>query len=293
MAQTYEKIRAEFHAGDVKRDEGLMTPDDIERFDDIKYGEESELQVLDVYRPRAAKGQKLPVIMNVHGGAWVYGNKEVYQYYCMSLAQKGFAVVNFSYRLAPEWKYPCMVEDTNTVVHWILEHAQEYDFDTEHFFAVGDSAGAQLLAVYSCICTNPEYASTYQFEPPEGFCPTAVALNCGAYYFRRGGDTMDDGILKVLLPNGGTKEEELWITIAPYVTEKFPPAYVMTCSDDFLKEGGPFLTKVLTQNNVPNTFRFYGDNKKLLPHVFHCDIRDKDAQKCNEDECNFFKEFLD
>ena len=33
---------------------------------------------------------------DVHGGGWVYGDKQTYQYYCMSLAEKGFAVVNFS-----------------------------------------------------------------------------------------------------------------------------------------------------------------------------------------------------
>ncbi|MFR5151238.1 MAG: carboxylesterase family protein [Ruminococcus sp.] len=59
---------------------------------------------LDVYRPKQAQGEDLPVIISVHGGAWMYGDKERYQYYCMSLAQRGFAVVNFTYRLAHESK---------------------------------------------------------------------------------------------------------------------------------------------------------------------------------------------
>ena len=55
---------------------------------------------LDVYRPKLNIKGKLPVIMSVHGGGWVYGDKDVYQWYCMNLAQRGFAVVNYSYRLA-------------------------------------------------------------------------------------------------------------------------------------------------------------------------------------------------
>ena len=100
MSAMSDQIRKMFGEGDAKRDAGLKTPDDIIRYDDIRYGtEDDKLQMLDVYRPKGISG-KLPVIMSVHGGGWVYGDKEVYQFYCMSLAQRGFAVVNYSYRLA-------------------------------------------------------------------------------------------------------------------------------------------------------------------------------------------------
>lgn len=68
---------------DAKRDEGLTTPDDIKRFDNIRYGLH-ERKILDVYRPKGQEG-RLPVIVSVHGGGWVYGNKEIMQFYCMSL----------------------------------------------------------------------------------------------------------------------------------------------------------------------------------------------------------------
>ena len=109
-------VRKAFAAGDMVRDAGLKTPEDVKRFDDIVYGEDKVWQSLDVYRPKATNiEEKLPVIVSVHGGGWVYGDKEGYQYYCMSLAQRGFAVVNFSYRLAPESKFPASIIDTNLV----------------------------------------------------------------------------------------------------------------------------------------------------------------------------------
>ena len=86
-------IRYDFGKGDRKRDAGLKTPEDVKRFDDISYGPDRKYQLLDVYRLKDAEG-KLPVIVSVHGGGWVYGTKETYQFYCMSLAQRGFAVVN-------------------------------------------------------------------------------------------------------------------------------------------------------------------------------------------------------
>ena len=109
MSEISDFVRRTFGESDTKRDAGLTTPHDVERFDDIVYGDDPKWQILDVYRPREASGKRLPVIVSIHGGGWVYGNKEVYQFYCMSLAQHGFAVVNHTYRLAPEFKFPASI----------------------------------------------------------------------------------------------------------------------------------------------------------------------------------------
>ena len=181
MSELSDKIRSEFKKADDERDALMNTPEDIERWDNIVYGhDDREMQRLDVYRPKQAQGEDLPVIISVHGGAWMYGDKERYQYYCMSLAQRGFAVVNFTYRLAPESKFPAQLEDVNLVCKWVMKRAGRFHFDTERIFAVGDSAGAHLLGLYAAICTNPAYAAKYDFAVPEGFALTAIALNCGA-----------------------------------------------------------------------------------------------------------------
>ena len=108
MSRMSEYVRKSFKMNDEIRDAGLTTPADVVRYDDILYGSDEVWQRLDVYRPAEAEGKTLPVIVSVHGGGFVYGDKELYQYYCMNLAQKGFAVVNFTYRLAPEFKETAM-----------------------------------------------------------------------------------------------------------------------------------------------------------------------------------------
>ena len=108
MSKTSDYVRKSFKEGDDIRDAGLTTPDYVKRYNNIQYGKDSYYQTLDVYRPKG-NNNILPVIVSIHGGGWVYGDKELYQYYCMSLTQHGFAVVNFSYRLAPEAKYPSSV----------------------------------------------------------------------------------------------------------------------------------------------------------------------------------------
>lgn len=292
MSQASDTVRTEFKKGDDIRDAGLTTPEDIVRYDDIVYGTDPEWQSLDVYRPKAADGKKLPVIVSVHGGGWVYGDKERYQFYCMNLAQRGFAVVNFTYRLAPENKFPASLEDTNSVFTWILAHGEEYNFDLEHIFGVGDSAGAHNLGLYSSICTNPKYADEYDFEPPKGFAPTAIALNCGAYHIDITQKDLTTELMSDFLPDKGSERELYLIDVAAHITGDFPPTFFMTCTEDFLKDQAPIMAAKLLEKDVPFMFRYYGDKDKRLPHVFHCDIRSVDAKLCNDEECEFFRKFL-
>lgn len=287
MSITSIMFRKTAKKSDDARDAGLTTPQDIERFDDIVYGENEEWNVLDVYRPKAEMSRNLPVIVSVHGGGWVYGDKERYQYYCMSLAQRGFAVVNFTYRLAPEYKFPAPLEDTNAVMEWIYENAPDYGLDIEHIYMLGDSAGANILALYTAICTNPSYAANFNFHVPGGFVPKAIALNCGSYV--QTDDKMTKALMADYLPKKGTEEELKLNNPLYYITEKFPPAYVMTSNGDFLKEQAPMMAEVLKEKGIPHVMKCYGDEKTELGHVFHCNIRLPEATVCNDKECEFFK----
>ncbi|MBQ6234130.1 MAG: alpha/beta hydrolase [Clostridia bacterium] len=294
MSLTTWYLRRAFKKSDDRRDAGLTTPPDIERRDDICYGSEPKWQSLDVYRPRGTAA-RLPVIVSIHGGGWTYGDKERYQYYCMDLARRGFAVVNFTYRVAPEFKFPAGIEDTHLVFSWVLKNSEW--FDLTRIFAVGDSAGAHMLTIYSAICTDPGYAAKFGIRPllrPDGkpFVPDAVGLNCGVYQISlgRGANAMTRSLMKALLPHHGSAEELDLVNPLPYINEKFPRAFVMTASHDNL--AGPPAQKALTNRlaacGVPFVDRTYGTDEAPLSHVFHCDIRSQAAKQCNDDECRFF-----
>lgn len=276
---------------DGKRDEKFKTPDDIERFDDIRYGE-TDVNVLDVYRPKSAAG-KLPVIVSVHGGGWVYGNKGVNQFYCMSLAQRGFAVVNFSYRLAPEYKHPTPFIDTDRAFRFVLENADEYGFDVDNVFAVGDSVGANIVGLYSHACVDKDYAEKLSIEPPAGFLPRALGLNCGLYKMVRGKvDVLMDNLADVYFPCGGTKEEFYDIDLGAHVSDKFPPCFIATALGDFLMpQAKPFYERLVSLG-VKAEYHCYGDEKDKLKHVFHVDMNLAAAHVCNGDECSFFSNLI-
>ncbi|MBQ0064592.1 MAG: alpha/beta hydrolase [Firmicutes bacterium] len=295
MSAISDMIRQQFKEGDDIRDAGLTSPEDIQRYDDIQYGEDATWQVLDLYKPKAQKDAVLPVIVSVHGGGWVYGDKERYQYYCMSLAQHGFAVVNFTYRLAPEFKFPLSLEDTNMVFQWVFDHAQEYGLDTKNVFGVGDSAGAHMLSIYSAICTNKTYAKQFPFATPEGFVPSGIALNCGAYNIelKKEGEDLTTMLMADFLPKKGTKKELSLISPLKYVTKSFPPTFIMTAQYDFLRNDSPLLAEKLSEKNVMFIYRFFSkNNDESLAHVFHCNMKMDMAHQCNKEECDFFKSLI-
>ena len=292
MSLTSLIIRYNFGKGDRKRDAGLKSPEDVVRFDNVQYGKDKKWQILDVYRPKEKEG-KLPVIISVHGGGWVYGTKEVYQFYCMSLAQRNFVVVNFNYRLAPEHKYPAQIEDVNAVVKWILENRDIYDFDTDNIFALGDSAGGHLLSVYSAMLCDEAYAKHYGIDTPKDFQFNAIALNCGAYR-----QTMPEkrglfkGLMDDLLPRGWTKEDLDMLNSYDKVKPGYPPVFLMTANGDFLKDQPELIMPYLEEYGIPYELHIYGNEDNVLGHVFHVNMRLEDARLCNDEECAFFRKYM-
>lgn len=295
MSATSDKIREIFAKSDNARDAGLTTPVTVERYDNIPYGADPLWQTLDIYRPKARQGATLPVIVNVHGGGWVYGDKERYQFYCMSLTQYGFAVVNFTYRLAPEFKFPAVLEDTNSVMTWLAREGATYGLDASHVFAVGDSAGAHSLSLYTAMYTNPAYAALYSFAPPSGLHLRAIDLNCGVYSIMMDapGEETTKALMADYLPNGGSRDELLRLNVLNFLNENYLPTCFMTCTGDFLQKQALSLQKKLLEKQIEHSFLFYTGPEAPLGHVFHLNIKNPLANRFNTEQCSFFRRYLD
>lgn len=285
-------IRNMMQQGDEIRDAGLTTPEDILRYDDIQYGEDEKWNVLDVYHLKDVDKVQ-PTIISVHGGGWVYGDKERYQYYCMDLARRGFSVVNFTYRLAPEFKFPSPIIDTNNVFIWIAENAEKYNIDRNHLFLVGDSAGAQIGSQYLALFTNKEFQKLYNFKVPDDKVKiVGAALNCGAYDFKHQVINESNALTAAYIDNSDKLQMKQVDTIAN-ITEKFPPTFVMTSSKDFLRPAAEPFYNLLKSKNVPCEYKLYGkDEEEQYTHVFHLNMKLEEAKVCNDEECEFFRKLL-
>jgi len=110
----------------------------------IVYGTENNTDLrLDVYRPRYT-ARPSPVLMFIHGGGWVWENKEQHNLVILPYLEMGFAVVNVEYRLAQNSPAPAAVEDCRCALHWIIRNADTYHFDKNRIVVAGTSAGGHL-----------------------------------------------------------------------------------------------------------------------------------------------------
>jgi acetyl esterase len=125
--------------------------DGIEASRDLAYGPH-ERHCLDVYR--RADLFDAPVVLFVHGGAFVRGEKdssaEIYGNFARYFARNGCVGINMEYRLAPEAAYPGGAEDVARAIEWTRENVWEYGGNPERIILVGHSAGASHAAAYVC-----------------------------------------------------------------------------------------------------------------------------------------------
>ncbi len=293
QVQAAEKLRRKWAASDAARDAKIPMPTGVRVLTDIPYTaseteEEAVWHRTDIYYPEEER-TLYPVIVSVHGGGWFYGDKELYSRYTKHLASLGFAVVNFNYRLAPEHKYPCGFLDVCALMSFVEEHAENYRFDRNRLFMVGDSAGAQLVSQYAIYATNPEYRALFpEANAMQAPIPTKVALNCGVYEIsERGGDSISQWYLPEKLSASHKKST---VGVLDYITSAFPPAFLMVSVNDGLTPATRTIREKLEERGVPYIYREYGQNKPLDGHVFHINIIGEEAKRCNGDEIVFFLE---
>lgn len=116
--------------------------------------------MLDIYSN--PHGGLQPVVVAIHGGAWIVGGKNMDNmvYVSKSLAGNGYVVFNINYRLAPLNEMRRQVEDAMAAVIWVKEHAAEYGGDPERVSVVGGSAGGHIAALVAWASDDPYFTPT-------------------------------------------------------------------------------------------------------------------------------------
>jgi acetyl esterase/lipase len=121
----------------------------------IAYGTQSPAQTLDLYRPAGPARMKLVVF--VHGGGWIQGDKGIGWGFAKVLNAAGYAVASVNYRMIPNVLLQDEATDVASAAAFLLAHADQYGLDTSRFALAGHSAGGHLIAL---VATDPTYART-------------------------------------------------------------------------------------------------------------------------------------
>ena len=244
-------------------------PTGIKEINNIPYiNDGSVYHLLDVYYPETTAG-KNPVLIDIHGGGWEYGDKELNKLYCLALASRGYTVFNISYPLVPDTTVDGQLRNVMAALHWIGEHISEYPCDTNRIILTGDSAGGQLAA-YAAVLTKSETLR-------KAFGTLDTSLNYAGLLLTSPVASMNDGGYMALYTKrlwGGDRKKKDCYRYANFKDivdhAALPKTYLITSAGDILAHG--------QTNDVYNMLKargvecrladFGGEEGKKLEHVF-------------------------
>jgi len=129
-------------------------PSGVKQIADCKYVDQGHPRHrLDLYLPEITN-VRLPVILWVHGGGWITGDKAGGP--ATQFATRGFAVASMNYRYSQQATFPAQVHDCKAAVRWLRANAETYSLDAEHIGAWGASAGGHLVAMLGLTAGNQQ-----------------------------------------------------------------------------------------------------------------------------------------
>ena len=204
----------------------------VERLRDIAYGDGHERHILDVYRP-AGGCTGAPVLLQIHGGGWVLGNKHeqalplVYH-----LAARGWVVVTPNYRLSPKARFPDHLVDCKRALAWVRANVAQYGGDPAFVAVTGGSAGGHLTALMGLT------ANDSRLQPGFADVDTRVAA-CVPFYgvydfvdrhgLKGSGAAMVQWLEKTVMPCSPRTDPTLWDLASPIeqVRPDAPPFFIL------------------------------------------------------------------
>ncbi len=126
-------------------------PEGVVYTPDVVYKTVSGSQLkLDILSP-ANSNRKAPILISIHGGAWLSGTKTQDFFYSATLfgklLEKGYAIVSIDYRLSQQAAFPAQIQDCNDAIEFIYKNANRYNLDQNRIALIGGSAGGHLVAL--------------------------------------------------------------------------------------------------------------------------------------------------
>jgi acetyl esterase/lipase len=118
---------------------------------------------LDIYRSRTAPAQGAPVMVYIHGGAWVMGEKrEQGKPMMFELVARGWVCVAINYRLSPKATWPAHIIDAKKAMAWVKAHIETYGGDPNFVAVSGGSAGGHLSALLALTPGDPQFQPGFE-----------------------------------------------------------------------------------------------------------------------------------
>ena len=229
-----------------KLDRNVKDVKDISYMDD-----DSTEHKLDIHY--LSEGTSKPILINIHGGGFISGYKEMDSLFANYLAQRSLVVFNLNYRLA----YPTInvfdqIEDVSNAVNWIISNADKYEADTDEMYIAGHSAGAVLAAAESLLCIDQKMREDFNVTG-RNYGYKGIILDCGVMHFYKKSIAYW-GMRNMIFPRGYKKMDKYQYLIFENNRKisTLPKTVLVTNKNDELKNMTYHFKKVLDDSKVDN-----------------------------------------
>ena len=290
LKSTINKKRREFDTLSTGKTIPGALQDNVTEFRDVPYIQDGDrAHMLDIYSP-ICHAEQVSVIVNIHGGGLIMGNKEFNRHFCLSLCNHGFLVFSIEYRLCPETTVFGQLQDIAAAMNYIDKMIPKFKGKPGIVHMVGDSAGAFLALYTAAIQRNPMLARTAGVRPSY-LEIQSMALISGMFY-----TTRKDSIglfLPKALYGEGYKKHPFYPFLDPSVPAvglSLPPCMLITSKKDKLYGYTKDLVAALQRCGTPCKLKNYGDD----PHLYHafCVFEPElpESRMVIHDICLYFRE---
>ncbi len=207
----------------------------------IAYGDAGKRNHLDIYTPKQPSSSPMPVLIHIHGGAWVIGRKKQQALPLIHhMASNGWLVVDINYRLGPRNRMPIMINDVLRAINWVKSNITEYGGDPEFLALTGGSAGGHLTALAALAHDNPGFKPG--FEDADCSVNAAVPVY-GVYDFldRTGAMEISKAeveafLTRLVMPGPVETHGDVWNVVSPLgnLRADAPPMFMIHGRHDVL-----------------------------------------------------------
>lgn len=235
---------------DLERIDLSKLDHDIKSVKDISYVDDNSIeQKLDVHY---LSNQKLkPILIDIHGGGFISGYKEMNSLFANYLAQRGFVVFNLNYRLA----YPTInvfdqIEDISNAVKWIVSNAGKFEANIDEMYIAGHSAGGVLAVAESLLCHDKQMRDDFDIDERD-YKYSGIILDCGVMHFYRK-NIAYWGMRNMIFPKGYRKMDQYQYLVFENNRQlsTLPKTVLLTNEKDNLRDMTHYFKRVLDGHQV-------------------------------------------
>ncbi|AYN04030.1 alpha/beta hydrolase [Flavobacterium sp. 140616W15] len=215
---------------------------------------------LRIYKPKGK--QNLPVLLYFHGGAFIYGTPEQYDFIFFRLAlDTNMLIVSVDYRLAPEYPFPAAIEDGYDVLSWLSKYADDIEGNKNKILIGGSSAGGTIAASVTHLARDKkEIEIRHQFllYPPMSHLLQTSSINELANAPMQTKNAAE-WMWKHYLQHNMTKPPKYAVPLLEDNFNDLPDATIIVCELDPLKdEGKLYAQKLKDAGSVVNLMEIKG-----------------------------------